>query len=165
MSVTLGDLEIDVGEGTVTLCLDDVIPISEDISQEFTDQPSLYAYIAILAAQAEACWRESKRSTEEETAQLDKNVRQDLMANGEKITEGKVAAEVKLRRGYRDAVDYEMECHEQYLIMRAVENAMSQRAQMLISLGAHLRAEAAQTGMIIKDTKDKLDQYRASRRK
>jgi len=161
----LGKVVIDVGVGEeVELDLDELIPISEDLNMEFSDQAALYAYIAMLAAQAEAVWLDSKRDLDEVYAVTDKAVRQDFVANNERVTEGKVAAEIKIRKGYSNAVDEELFCHEQFLIMRALERAMSQRAQMLISLGAHLRAEAEQTGMLIRDTKKEIDRLRKHKR-
>jgi hypothetical protein len=56
-----------------------------------------------------------------------------------------------------EAEEIELGHRHQYLMMRALVNSMDQRAQMLISLGAHLRAEADQTGMLIRDTKAALE--------
>ena len=165
MKIELGTIDIDVGDGEVELDLDVIIPIQDNLSAEFSEQPSMYAYIAMLAARAEACWLTGKRELENAKAQTDQEVRRDLASGGEKFTEAKVAAEIEMRRGYRDAVQYELVVHEQHLIMRALEQTMAQRAQMLISLGAHLRAEAEQTGMLIKDAKAKLDAHRTRKAK
>jgi len=165
MKIELGTIDIDVGDGEVELDLDTIIPIQDNLSAEFSEQPSMYAYIAMLAARAEACWLTGKRELENKRAQTDQEVRRDLASGGEKFTEAKVAAEIEMREGYRNVVQYELEVHMQHLIMRALEQTMAQRAQMLISLGAHLRAEAEQTGMLIRDVKAKLDMLRVHGKK
>lgn len=165
MIIKLGKMDIDVGNGEVELDLDSIIPIHDNLSAEFSEQPSLYAYIAMLAARAEACWLDAKRQLDETRATTDKEVRMDLAASGEKFTEAKVTAEITMRKGYREAIEYELATHEQWLIMRALEQTMAQRAQMLISLGAHLRAESEQAGMLIRETKTKLDTYRTRKAK
>lgn len=156
----LGDIEVALEDSTINVNLDDLLPIGDDVSTEFREQPSLYAYIAMLAADAESLWRESKRLMDEVYAETDKAVRDELQVYDKRITENKVAAEVEIRRGYLDAKQYEHDCRQQYLIMRVLQDAMEMRADMLISLGAHERAEAKQTGMLIKKTKEQLDEIK-----
>lgn len=160
MKVELGVVEIDLGNDKIELELDTIIPIGEDVSTEFRDQASLFAYIAMLAADAESLWRESKRLVEEVYAETDAIVREEYDNRGERTTEKRVEAEVQMRKGYREAIRFELNCHQQYLTMRVLQQALEMRANMLISLGAHLREEAKQTGMLIKDTKDRLDELR-----
>lgn len=152
----LGTIEVALENGVVTLDLDEMVPIGDDISTEFREQPSLYAYVAMLSADAESLWRESKRLMDEAYAEADKAVRDELLSLDVRITEKKVESEVESRRGYCEAVRYELDCRKQYLIMRALQDSMEMRANMLISLGAHLREEAKQTGMLIMETKKKL---------
>jgi len=153
----LGIVELELGEEDIILDLDSIVPLSDDLTTEFSEQPALYAYVAMLAARAESTWLASKRLLDEEHARTDKEVRRDLMMDGDKVTEGRVNAEIKMRKGYLEAVDDELWFRQQYLIMRAIERSLDMRAQMLISLGAHLRAEAQQTGMLIRDTKKELE--------
>lgn len=161
----LGLFEVYISdEEIIDLELDGIVPITNDLNKEFTGQPSAYAYIAMLAARAEAAWRDSKVMAERVYAETDGEVRRDLKLADEKVTEGKVAQEIKLRCGYQEAQDNEIWMHEQHLIMKALTNAMAQRAQMLISYGAHLRAEGDQTNMLIKDTKKKLDKLTRGRK-
>lgn len=155
----LGDIEIALENQTITLNLDELIPIGDDVSREFREQPSTYAYISMLASDAESLWREAKRLMDEVYAETDRAVREELRHSDERITEKKVEMEVETRRGYREAVRFEMDCHSQYLIMRVLQDAMEMRADMLISLGAHERAEAKQTGMAIK-VKERLNELK-----
>lgn len=165
MPEELGLYVLYLGNDKIELDLDNMVPIGDDLSVEFTQQPSLYAYIATLAARAEAEWGDAKNALARMGAQTDKEVRRDLAMSNEKVTEGKVEAEVELRRGYQEAADFELECREQYLVMRALTRTFDMRAQMLISLGAHLRAESEQTGMLVAETKARLNDIAKRKRK
>jgi len=154
--VYLGDEEIELDLGAM-------VPIADDLSAEFSQQPSLYAYIAVLAARCEAAWYDAKRNTEEVRAETDKIVRDEFDSIGAKTTEAKINAEILTRKGYKEALDLEAECYQDYLIMRALTRTFDMRAQMLISLGAQLRAEAGQTGMLIRDTKQRLREISSAR--
>lgn len=168
MNITpvLGKLTIDMGTEEpeeVTLDLDVFIPINDNLSEEFSRQPSLYAYLAMLAAQTEALYQAAKTETERVKARADKNVREEALEDNEKITEPAVAKRIILKDSVQEAEEDEANYRFQHLMMKAIVTAMEQRAQMLISLGAHLRAEADQTGMLIKDTRSRLDSLRQSR--
>lgn len=160
----LGTVAIELGEdGVQELELDNLVPIEEDdLSEEFRTQPARYAYVAMLAAQAESLWMSAKHSTERIRAKADDEERAD--ARGEKVTETMIANRVLLREDVEEAWDVEAAYRYQYLVLKAVVMSMDQRAQMLISLGAHLRAEADQTGMLIRDTKARLDQLASEKR-
>ncbi len=156
-NISLGKLTIELGEDEdVVLNADELLVIGADLSLEFTRQASSYAYVAMLSARADGLWQETKRDLDEVYAQTDKEVRRDILSDGDKVTEGKVQQGVQLRRGYIEAAMEELFYREQHLVMRALERSMDMRASMLISLGAHLRAEAQQTGMVIKDFKETL---------
>lgn len=153
----LGMLAIVLGEDEEVLKLDDIVPIGQDLSEEFSHQSSLYAYIAMIGAQVESAWMRAKQETERTKARIDKQVRQLAAAAGEKITETMVSNRVLLHDDVIEAEEIELGQRYQYMMMKAIINSMDQRAQMLISLGAHLRAEADQTGMLIRDTKTALE--------
>jgi hypothetical protein len=160
----LGTYILEIGGDEVELDFDSLVPIGTDLSHEFSTQAANYAYIATLAAQCEALWGDAKEAKDEMYAKTDKAVRSDLDRSGMKVTEGLVSSEVRQRRGYREAVDNELFCREQHLVMRAMTRAMDMRAQMLISLGAHLRAEAEQTDMHIKEVKGALKKARRGKK-
>lgn len=161
MTPLLGQMTISLGEEEQTLNLDEIVPISADLSDEFSRQPSLYAYVAMLSAQAEAAWAMAKRDAERERADSDQIIREEARAREEKITEGIVSSRVTLDPAVQKAEEEEAEYRYQYLLIKAVVQAMDQRAQMLISLGAHLRAEADMSGMIIRDAKSRLEAIKA----
>lgn len=157
----LGKLKIDLGEaGEEVLDLDNIVPIAGDLSEEFSRQPSLYAYIAMMAANAEALYGAAKAGTERTKARTDRDIRKRAKAIDEKVTENVVFNRVLMDDDVEEAEETEMAYRYQYLVLKALTNAMDQRAQMLISLGAHLRAEAEQTGMLVRETKSKLDELK-----
>ncbi len=135
------DVELDIAS---------YIPVGEDISLEFRDQASKYAYVAMLAAKAEAEWLESKTLLKRTYAKTDQDVRRDMASVGGRVTEAMVSAEVELRRGYVQDKDAEQFYRRQHLVMQSIEASMKMRADMLVSLGAQLRNEANQLGMITK---------------
>lgn len=145
------------------LILDKIVPIGDDLSTEFGRQPSLYAYVAMISAQVESMWLQAKRQTARVKAEADKRVRDKARALDEKVTETIVSNRVLMDDEVEEAEETELAYHYQYLLMKAIVASMDQRAQMLISLGAHLRSEAEQTGMLIRDTKARLDEARKSK--
>jgi len=159
----LGKISVDIGEGPFDIDLDAILPISqEDLSGEFTRQASSYAYIAMVAAQTKAIWVDAKRDLEKARASASREVRRSMRLDGIKSTEAVIVEEVEATKAYRTASDYEITCQTQYLTMEAVCRAMEQRAQMLQSLGAHLRSERDQLDMHIIEAKDKLRALRGS---
>jgi hypothetical protein len=154
-----GTIEIMIGDSdsVVTIDVDAMMRIDDqNLSKEFTQQASLLAYAATLAARAEAEWGYAKLDLEETTASIYKDVRQDAEADGRRTTEAQVDAAVKTSRGYLEASENEIQHKEQYRILRGLVDALIQRGSMLQSLGAHLRSEMDQTDMIIRDAKSKL---------
>lgn len=158
----LGKLTVDLGEaGEETLNLDNIVPITGDLSEEFARQPSLYAYVAMMSANCESLYGAAKAGTERTKALTDKEVRRKAKADPTvKYTEAQIANLITLDKDVEEAEVTEAGYRYQYLVLRALTNAMDMRAQMLISLGAHIRAESEQTGMLIRDTKAKLDELK-----
>ena len=154
--IELGTLEITVGEEEVKLDLDSLLNVGDDISAEFKNQPALYAYIAILAAQAEGGWLDAKRQLDKIKAHADGQVRKQLLHSGDKITETIVANMVTLDESVEDVSTVELNAKMQYSIMKALVTAFAQRAEMLVSLGAQYRAERDQIDMKISQVKGQL---------
>lgn len=162
----LGTVTVVIGDGEdQELALDELVPIEEeDLSEEFRTQPARYAYVAMLAAQAESMWNAAKQGTERTKARADDAERTAARDAQEKVTEAIIANRVLVRDDVQEAEEIEAGYRYQFLLMRAIVQSMDQRAQMLISLGAHLRAESEQTGMLIRDTKARLEEL-ASQKK
>lgn len=152
-----------VGEEEYELDLGELL-VSDDISKEFKEQASRYAWVAMLAARSEAVWLDTKDAVSQVYAEVDKDVRYNMEMTNTKMTEARVSQAVELDQAYRDAKLAQIDAREQFLILQAIEKAMSMRADMLISLGAQLRAEAQQIDMNIKEVKDEIDKVKKESR-
>lgn len=166
MNIPLGVYTVTTGqEGNEPISEDiDVkalLTVSTDLSKEFAEQASRYAWIAMIAAKTDAIYTDARRELAVAEAHANIEVRRSLTRDEEKITEKRVDAEVLMTKMYIEASEYELACREQFLIMKALCTALEQRAQMLSQLGAHMRAESDMTGMLIRDTKYKLRTLRA----
>jgi len=161
-----GEIEVLMSGQSITIDVDALMDIrTEDLTTEFAEQASLLAYVSTLAAEAEAEWGYVKRELEEVQARIYADVREDLLSvPGDKVTEAKINSEVVRTKGYIEAVEAEIEAKMQYRILRGLVDAMSQRGSMLQSLGAQLRAELDQTGMVTRELKDLLSDVKARQR-
>lgn len=146
--------------------LNDDLEISMDsISEDFCSQPALYAYWATLATQARSLMRTKKLevSSKEEyikktlVGTLDGKVRAELELAGEKITESKVTNGIYAHPDYLQAVDELRamqadlaECQDTVEYLQVAVEALNQRKDMLISLGAQMRQEIDNTDLTIK---------------
>lgn len=156
--IVLDEFSFSLDDQVINIDLNKYVPIDpNNLIHEFATQPAAYAYLATLSAQIEAEYSDAKRSTERVYAETDSLVRSTIAARNEKLTEAGVKAMIEQSDNYRAAVDNETYTRSQYLVLRAIVAAMEQRAQMLISLGAHMRMEADMTGMSVKSLKDTLD--------
>lgn len=142
--VKLGDKEFTIGE---MLLIE-----QESINEAFTTQASRLAYLGMLLAKAEVTYEAAKADAATLYADLDLEVRTEMevrKVNDPKFksTESMIAAEIKQFEEYRQAVGTELQALHDYKVMRGVVNAMRQRGEMLISLGAQLRQEYDVTGL------------------
>lgn len=152
------------GNQSVDLAEDLKINI-DDLSESYIDQPGKYAWWAVLAAQARASADRKKSEVEnledyiKKTlkGELDAEVREDLELSGEKITENKVDNGIyshpkyveKTKQLHSLRLEY-VELNETASILEAARNALDQRKDVLISLGAQLRSEIGNTGLSLK---------------
>ena len=119
-----------------------------NLSNEFASQASLYAWIANAVAEAESDAARAKHDREVEEAGSYEHWRAVLIQEHGKATEAMVDAQVKLDSDVLDAKVKELDAQRQFRILRALSDALKMRADMLVSMGAHLRAEAGMTGMV-----------------
>ena len=134
----------------------------EDLSNEYASQASVYGWIATMVADAELGYNKLKHEREIQYAEAYDAIRYDYENRGEKFTEAKLNASVALDELYIKAKKWEREAEHKYKTYKLILDAMKMRADMLISLGAHLRAEQYMTGMKINQSNVKLE--RAARK-
>lgn len=129
----------------------------DDISYEFSTQASRYAFLGMQLARAEIAWQEAKTNVEKVYAEEDSRVRELWESSGMKFTEAKIKGAVQQSDRYQNMVAEELRALKDYKLLRAIVDAMRQRGEMLISLGAQLRQEYDVTGMSIRQTKEALN--------
>lgn len=160
------NLEIKTNNSTNTLNLVDDLKInSEDLNEGFMDQPAKYAYWATVASQAQQLVDKKKLEVDRQeeylkktlVGELDEEVRQELEMNGERITESKVTNNIYIHPRYSDNLNvlYDLkqellDLQGKYAALNIAKDAMNQRKDMLISLGAQMRNENANMDLIIK---------------
>lgn len=167
------DRDMTILEITVrTKTSENVIDLAEDlkidvdnINEAFIDQPCKYAYWATVAAQAKTLADRKKLEVEKQEdylkktliGELDIEVRRDLELEGEKITESKVTNSIFAHDRYKEESEklYKLkaelvELQAQVATLEAAREAMDQRKDSLISLGAQLRTDGGNADLTIK---------------
>lgn len=137
-----------------------------NINEAFCEQPAKFAWWATVAAQAKALV-ERKKSEIEQTeeylkktlmGELDAEVRTTLDMNGEKVTESKVVNGIYAHPKYQetqkkvfDLREELLDLQQKYTVLDIAKEAMNQRKDMLISLGAQLRLEGTNAELVMKE--------------
>lgn len=118
-----------------------------DISTEFAEHASNYAYLCFLHEEAKADKDYIKLRIEIYSSDLEKDAR----SSGVKVTDR--AVEHIIARDRKWKILNKSYIKAKYLegILKASVDSYSQRGQMLISLGAHLRTEYDSDTKILKD--------------
>lgn len=142
-----------------------------NLSTDFCEQPAKFAYWATVAAQARALVDRARLKVDqmEENikkslmGELDAEVRQTMELDGVKITEAKVQSNIYTHPKYIAAMEELqvaraelVELQEQSTMMDVAKDAMNQRKDMLISLGAQIRAEGANAEVFMREHAEKL---------
>lgn len=126
--------------------------IDEDnLSKEFAEQASLYGYFSVLMAKAEHEAAVMEFGKDQEYAIADTSLRDEMTEAGEKYTEGLIRSLVLADEEYGKKAMSAIDSQFDYKLLKAIVSALQQRAEMLVSLGAHVRHEIDQTGMNIKE--------------
>ena len=130
-----------------------ILHIDENnLAGEFADHPVLLGYVGTLVARAERAYENAKLDFEVLVAQIDKDIRHNAAVNNVKITEAKIASQIKRDPDFYDASVIKNEAYEQYKLMRALETGLKERGAMLVSLGATIRQELDMTSIQIRNS-------------
>lgn len=113
-----------------------------DMQVDFMRQSGLYAYYSSLYAKAEAQYERLCHALERAEAQLDKHVRKARVDAGEKKpTNDEIKAEIIADPRIHGAKLLIVEAREQMTLLRGMCEALKQRCNMLVQLGAVSREE------------------------
>jgi len=121
-----------------------------NLTKEYAKQASLYAYYGTLYNEADRALMKSDAYKDSLYAELDLEYRKELQ--DEKATEGRIKSMVISDADYEKSVTQVTYCTYRKGVLKTIMDALKMRADMLVSMGAHLRAEYDQTGMVIRNT-------------
>ena len=155
------EIEVHTSKSHITVNLADDLEIkSTDIKSAYMEQPGKFAYWSTVALQAKFAYERKKQEVNRQEeylrktlyGELDSVVRAQMEMDGEKITETKVASNICTNEQYLEEQAKLYELQDELIVLQgryqqldAAKEAMNQRKDMLISLGAQLRAENANT--------------------
>jgi hypothetical protein len=138
--------------------LENVFHVEEaDLSKEFMQQASMYAYFATAQADAEYNANMAELNKDQEEAAADSEFRAQLDMTGKKYTEAVIRGLVVRDEAVSKSVRNLNSARYQQKLLKAICSALEMRAQMLQSLGSHLRHEYEQTGLNTRENQLRLE--------
>lgn len=118
---------------------EDIAVDRNDLLEEFTQHPSLFAFYAEIHSRAMREEAKLKLSLEITEAKLDKAIRDAAVAAGEKVTEKHIANTIVRDAEYVKAAFAYNDARASAELAKSALEAFRQRRDMLIQLGAALR--------------------------
>lgn len=141
-------IRVKTPRGDKTFDISKILSIDlEDLSKEFSSQASLYVFFATLVPWAEKIEAMLDLVKDQEYASADEAFREELTQKGEKYTETVIKNLVTRDEGFVKAFEKHAMAKYDVNLLKAVTRAFEQRADMLVSLGAHQRHEWEMTGL------------------
>lgn len=122
-----------------------------NLSKEYMEQAASYAFFSVLIADAERNVSKRDLLKDQEYAAADEAYRKILVEKGEKFTEAVVKSQINLDEDYQNAVNAYEDAKYELNILKALVKAYEQKANMLQSLGNHLRSEYSMMGMHVEE--------------
>ena len=141
------DLNISVLDKSFKGTIRDVLTINEaSLSNEFVEQPSVYAWFAALSEMASAEVESRKMSLSILKANLDSEKRSELNVlrskdSSLKVTESMVESAILKDNKYQAMQEALIEAERQLGVLKAMVKALEQRCTMLVQLGSMRRQE------------------------
>jgi len=145
------ELNVQVEIDGKTIETADLLGIDENnLSTEYAAQAARFAYVAVLKARAKRLWMAAEATRKEVEASAFVFYKSDdgsIPTGGKSVSDGLahelVAADDECVR----VKEEEIKAEEDYRLLEALTSALDMRANMLVSLGADLRAERDMTSM------------------
>ena len=139
----IGKLEIVIGDQTHSLDPDEELKMAEEtINDDLKNQPSLYAFYAVMQEAAESELAECKLAVETIEAALDDRLRSEALAASSKLTETQLANKIRLNDDFLNATVAYNKAKRQAGMLRAIKEAFVHRKDMLVTLASNMRAQA-----------------------
>jgi hypothetical protein len=134
-----------------TIHLSDITDIDEEsLTEHFAEQATIFGYFAVQLAEADKLLSASKTQVEQAYAEADAFYRESYNSLEQKYTEAVIRGDVLLDEDYNEALDNQRDAQYNVAILKSIVNALRMKADMLISMGAHMRQEYGMTGMNIR---------------
>ncbi|MCJ7760611.1 hypothetical protein MUP59_05655 [Candidatus Bathyarchaeota archaeon] len=130
---------------------EDMLINSTDLDGEFVEQPRKFVWWAVLSEVAKDLLAQKKYEMEQLYARLDHEKRTVALNAKVKLTEKMTENEVITDPRYQKCMAEYLEIKKQNGMLMAGKEAMSQRKDMLISLGANYRAEGNADPVILQE--------------
>jgi len=121
--------------------VDDVKIDMNNLQEEFVNQPIIFAEYGMEYALAESKEKQAKAELEATMADLYLQIRNHKIESGEKFTEGLLDAEIKKHPQYYEATQKYIKAQTNKQVAKVKVEALMQRRDMLLQLGAISRAE------------------------
>jgi hypothetical protein len=151
------NLELEPGVVLTSEIQDDLYINNADLQEEFLRQPELYAWWASTCELAKDLVAKQKFFLERLAANIDHQARMEAeqasqaLGKPVKLTEKMVENTVIGNSEYQKAMYHYLELKKQLGMLQAGKDAIEQKKDMLISLGANYRAEASSNPSILMD--------------
>lgn len=147
------DIEIPVrlsGGKIQTFNVREELEITEsNLSNDFMEQAGKYAWWAVLAETAKFHKEKTELEVDVAEANADKTARKELIDESTKVTEALVKSRIKLNLEYQDAVAKFNTAKKNASILDKIVKSFEHRKEMLISVGAQIRAGQGNSGDLV----------------
>ena len=139
------------GSKTVKFDIPEIFAVDEaNLTSDFASQAAMFAFFSTKLADAERDKAQVEMKLEMIYAQADDAYRAEMDMNNRKYTEAVIKSLIIRDEEYGIAKQAEIDSKYIVDLLKAIVNSLKMRADMLISLGAHMRQEMDMTGMSIK---------------
>lgn len=135
VKIKLGEKEYDLNYEEELKCAE------ETINENLVDQPSLFAWYAVLQEMAEDVYSHAKMEFEISEAHLDAQYRKEAADKEEKIMEKQILSKIVLNDTHIALRNAMMTARKNVGILKAIKESFAHRKDMLISLASNLRAQ------------------------
>jgi hypothetical protein len=136
------DVALNVDGNKFTGNIREVLKINENnLMDEFTKQPSTFAWFATLYEVASSQVEEKKFALEVLEANIDKELREVLGQGDKKVTEPMVSSAIQRDERIIKMNTELLQLSKQQGILKALVRALDQRSTMLVQLGSTKRQE------------------------
>jgi hypothetical protein len=153
---SISGLSIEVADGTKIhkFHLGEIFDIDEaNLTQEFAEQSGLFAFFSALWAKSEFNSSVIEFGLEQEQASADADSRSELEAAGKKYTEAVIRGMISLDEECSKLMESLLGQRYESKLLKAICDALKMRADMLISMGSHIRHEMDSMGLQVKEKK------------